>query len=255
MELLLTYVKENPDFKNNYNITEESVRQLFAENTDIETIDQILQTAKEMNDAVDYNTINDMMKKKEDDNDDLLDGTIDHKVDDFMDDDKKFTVPICSNLKSDNMFNTPLQLLTPTQLLALNIATNCLDTYEKKRETPILSNWTKLASNKSALTKVNSVLEPLSSESTTKLGKMKFNTIQKIYSQNNPELLKRLRKEIADNYEYRSRMFNKNKVGGQNTLLERDWLENFPLGNETLDHLNLYSSLNVRDMDKINDME
>lgn len=254
METLLKYVKENPDFKNNYDITEESVKSLFADKPDAEYIDSILSTAEEMSKAVDYDTIDDVMKRKEDD--DIFDSTLDYKQEDFNNDhkdDDSLSTSLYSNFKNDNMFNTPLHNLSSVQLLALNIAANCLAKSERTTK-PIISNWVKTGNNQSANNTVNSVLEPLSSKSTTKTGKLKYNTFQKLYTDNNPELLRRLKKEVADNYDYRSTMYNKNTVGGQNTLLDKSWLENFPK-DVSLDHMNLFCSLNVRDMDKINDME
>lgn len=245
MEKLLECVNSNTLFQTEYNITEASVRELFADDPSSEEIDNILDIATNMCNAVDFDTLDNVTKKAnsdDEDDEDLFSMPLNMTKEDFKENDEELY-----NIEQNNLFYAPLAALNSTQLLALNIANNIK--VKNESQSSLTSHYLRLPTNSSANNRVNTLVSPM--YASTKLNKKRLNTFKELISETNPDILKRLKSEIVRSYDMgRSLMYNKNTIGGQNSLLDERWHPEFP-NNLSLNHLNTYSALHINNLDKI----
>lgn len=253
METLLVLVK-NPDFEKQYNITEENVHALFKSASTAE-IDEIIEAASVMTNTVDYDNVMDVTKLREDGTD-FTELPIGMPKEQFYNNEDDNLSNISLNYSDDsNMFYTPFKDLDARQFLAINIVNQMKRKIESKGDKPLIDNWSRISSNPSAAEKFNSIIEPMVNHpESSKTAKAKYKLFKNIVSSTNPEILKRFRNSTVDHYAYRPLMFNSNAVGGQNQLLTKQWIPDFPAG-LSMTNLNAYGGMIIKDMDKINALD
>lgn len=258
MTTLKNYVKDIPQLRN-LNITEDDIQELFK-NPDEQTINNILDQCKDMTEG-DHTTIEQIQEttKLRNDDDDLSNLLIEQpktkiisdidSQDDPTEDQKKLKKMLMRLNNNNNIFGKPLESMTQTEFLALNIAHQVAQDIENDYEKePLLRHYFNLSKNESALEKAMSVIPPLTADlSALKEHKNKYKIFKGIQLNTNPDLVNRLKDILTDTYRYREHLYNPNSSGGQNAFLD---LSSFGSKIPTFPY-NMFAIMNMNDMDKI----